>query len=1285
VVSLERVGIEAADTDAALVRLASDADRVVVAYNKAATASDGFAAAQKRAGDAAAAAAAKTLAAQAREGAADAQSLVGNPSRVTPRSLSNAVLSAVAPAAGARNTVSGINEEIAATAAVAAEADLRLGEYAAALARVNEAGAALVGKSRLAEDFFAQKEALERATAAYEVHRVEVLRLAGAIDAADMPTAQMTAELQRAQRALAGAAKATERESDQLAILRSRMDQAGVETTSFAAAQNQLTAASQRAAAAQVQLQSKVGSQGGGGFLGLKPYELQNLSFQVNDFFTQIASGTPVTQAFAQQAGQVYQIFPGIGAAIMGALPAILAGGAAIGSLAIVIGQYTERADALKKFSGELALNADGFRYNAEAVAANVDELDGWITSTKDATAAVSRFIREGIVPEKLESFTRAAKNLSDVTGTDMKQAIDLVAEGFTGGYDAVAKLDDQFNFLSDSQRETIKDMYENGKATDAARVAYGIFDERVSEAARKAKGPWKEAFEALAGATETLADQTANAIADVLGLTDALDGLEANLRKAAQSWRVYAFERGRGSAVDPQTSTQDILSSGRVEALRQQIARQQQVLDNGSADRNGTAPMIRKQIGEARSQLTALETRLARDKVEVANLDPVAQQRDRLNDEKKADAEAARAGRSAKAARAKEEREAKAARAKALREAKAHDREVERTRKDFERSQEKTSNNLNSVLGLVGRGDQVSLGARLDAIKGQFAKFYDDLDELKTKAAAAGKSTAEIRVDGRTISEIEGELDRARKILDRRATVDFYSDLTESVRKARDDQIRLISQLSEAGIITAEESFKRQKEAAQAAGIEIAKASNQTLLKLAPLGTALQDNLDQAKAALAAVRTAPPRGGATATAGGVEQVTVTAERFNNLASAVTAAEDALAAFNAQKQRAEVAAATATGDTAKAVREAGLAAIAKVQEQLDVIEASRARRVGNIQRQVAERQVTEIEGNRLITQTYAETAGTVDELVDRMQSLLVSMEQLGVIAPAAADTLRGGFEDASNAAKATDENLKAVVQTIESGVLSGVDSGVDSFVAKLGEVLDGTAKIEDLWSTLGNTVRSTIASILIDLSKMILKAAVLEALMKIPAFKRLYDKANGNTAEGLKDASSALVTAAAPWAAVIVGLQTSAAALQAAAVATSASSASSGGGNKGGGIFSAIAGLFGVHHSGGIVGDPSRSRQLSLGPRAGLDSTERMIIAQKGEEVLTPDDPRHVSNWGKGGGASGGQGDAAFTVTNILDAEAVTRLGLNSRAGESGVLTIIQKNAPAVKSALGVA
>jgi hypothetical protein len=36
---------------------------------------------------------------------------------------------------------------------------------------------------------------------------------------------------------------------------------------------------------------------------------LQNLSYQINDVFTQLASGTSITQTLSQQGGQIFQLF----------------------------------------------------------------------------------------------------------------------------------------------------------------------------------------------------------------------------------------------------------------------------------------------------------------------------------------------------------------------------------------------------------------------------------------------------------------------------------------------------------------------------------------------------------------------------------------------------------------------------------------------------------------------------------------------------------------------------------------------------------------------------------------------------------------------------------------------------------------------------------------------------------------------------------------------------------------------------------------------------------------
>ena len=82
------------------------------------------------------------------------------------------------------------------------------------------------------------------------------------------------------------------------------------------------------------------------------------------------------------------------------------------------------------------------------------------------------------------------------------------------------------------------------------------------------------------------------------------------------------------------------------------------------------------------------------------------------------------------------------------------------------------------------------------------------------------------------------------------------------------------------------------------------------------------------------------------------------------------------------------------------------------------------------------------------------------------------------------------------------------------------------------------------------------------------------------------------------------------------------------------------GGGGGDGFFGGLLGLFGLHHTGGIVGEASAFRLASpaifrnaqrfhSGGLPGLGANEVAAILQKGEEVLTQDDPRNTLNGGR--------------------------------------------------------
>lgn len=112
-------------------------------------------------------------------------------------------------------------------------------------------------------------------------------------------------------------------------------------------------------------------------------------------------------------------------------------------------------------------------------------------------------------------------------------------------------------------------------------------------------------------------------------------------------------------------------------------------------------------------------------------------------------------------------------------------------------------------------------------------------------------------------------------------------------------------------------------------------------------------------------------------------------------------------------------------------------------------------------------------------------------------------------------------------------------------------------------------------------------------------------------------------------------------------------------------------------------------HGGALVGKRGGWRQ-SVSPAAfrnavryheggiaGLKPGEVPAVLQKGEEVLTSDNPRHIINAGQ-------QKAGDIKVVNAIDSGDFVSKGLDTRVGEKAVLNFIRANKGSIKSALGV-
>lgn len=130
-----------------------------------------------------------------------------------------------------------------------------------------------------------------------------------------------------------------------------------------------------------------------------------------------------------------------------------------------------------------------------------------------------------------------------------------------------------------------------------------------------------------------------------------------------------------------------------------------------------------------------------------------------------------------------------------------------------------------------------------------------------------------------------------------------------------------------------------------------------------------------------------------------------------------------------------------------------------------------------------------------------------------------------------------------------------------------------------------------------------------------------------------------------------------------------------------------GGSTAAGGLSS----LFGKKHGGGVIGAPggmsgyvsplafAGALRFHTGGVIGLGPDEVPIIAQRGEEMLTAQDPRHRNNINKGNSGTGGGEQTRVTINNVLDSPSLAS-ALEGPDGERVIMNHIRANRSEIKN-----
>jgi len=215
---------------------------------------------------------------------------------------------------------------------------------------------------------------------------------------------------------------------------------------------------------------------------------LRQVPAQFTDIIVSLQGGQAPLTVLLQQGGQLKDVFGGVGNAaralggyILGLVNPYTVAAAAIGGIAFA---FEKGAQEQREFQKALILtgNAAGVTANQLAQAsANIDAISG-ATQGKAAEALLT-FVNAGIRGrDSLERFTASAIEFERAGGG----ALDKVAENFAKlGKDplkASLELNNSMNFLTRSLYEQIKALEDQGKSTEAARVAQEAYNAALND-----------------------------------------------------------------------------------------------------------------------------------------------------------------------------------------------------------------------------------------------------------------------------------------------------------------------------------------------------------------------------------------------------------------------------------------------------------------------------------------------------------------------------------------------------------------------------------------------------------------------------------------------------------------------------------------------------------------------------------------------------------------------------------------------------------------------------------
>lgn len=323
---------------------------------------------------------------------------------------------------------------------------------------------------------------------------------------------------------------------------------------------------------------------------------MRQLPMQITDVVTSLASGMPVWMVAIQQGGQIRDSFNGAGNAFRAIVGAISPATFAIGGAAVAIG-----ATALAAFQGRrewdeytAAILRTGNA--AGTTSAQLSDMarrnaGGGATQGQNAEVLAALVGTGQVTGANLESAMRTAVALQRDLGIETGKTVQAFASLAKDPLAAVAKLNEQTNFLSMSTYEQIKALVGQKRETEASSIAMSEYARVMEDRAKEMRaslgwieGGWKSLGEAAAAAWDKM-----RGVGRKKTPQEELEEVRAQLRDSPYA---MALDPNDPTAFDRALEQQSGLRE-REQQLLEQIAEQRRFADRAAEQ----ARMLREEI----------------------------------------------------------------------------------------------------------------------------------------------------------------------------------------------------------------------------------------------------------------------------------------------------------------------------------------------------------------------------------------------------------------------------------------------------------------------------------------------------------------------------------------------------------------------------------------------------------------------------------------------------------------------------------------------------------------